>query len=124
MVDVILHVGDAAAFEACPDPWANETRGAWTTAERSKRSELATLVRDIFGNPFRPLAFDPAWRTTDVTLLARGIYEEKAFDRLPILADALQDAGCEVADILDHLRDPKQTHVRGCSALDLVLGKA
>ena len=84
---------------------------------------LCVILRDIFGNPFRPLAFDPAWRTTDALLLARGIYEEKAFDRMPILADALQDAGCDSADILDHLRDPNATHVRGCWALDLVLGK-
>jgi hypothetical protein len=81
------------------------------------------LIRELFGNPFRAVAFDPAWRTTDATLLARGIYDEKAFDRMPILADALQDAGCEAADILDHLRDRKQKHVRGCWALDLVLGR-
>jgi hypothetical protein len=81
------------------------------------------VLREVFGNPFRPVTFDPAWRTTDVLLLARGTYEEKAFDRMPILADALQDAGCDSADILDHLRDPQATHVRGCWALDLVLGK-
>jgi hypothetical protein len=58
-----------------------------------------------------------------LTLLARGIYEEKAFDRMPILADALQDAGCDSDDILNHLRDAQATHTRGCWALDLVLGK-
>jgi hypothetical protein len=81
------------------------------------------LVRDVFGNPFRPVAFDPAWRTTDVRMLADGIYAERAFDRMPILADALQDAGCDSDGILDHLRDANATHVRGCWALDLVLGK-
>jgi hypothetical protein len=82
------------------------------------------LFRDIFGNPFRPPAnFDKNWRTADVTLLARGIYEERAFDRMPILADALQDAGCDTDDLLAHLRDPNAQHVRGCWALDLVLGK-
>ncbi|MCI0700982.1 MAG: hypothetical protein L0241_07860 [Planctomycetia bacterium] len=81
------------------------------------------VVRDICGNPFRPVAFDPEWLTSDVLLLARGIYEERAFDRMPILADALQDAGCDNDDILNHLRDAKQTHVRGCWAVDLVLGK-
>jgi hypothetical protein len=80
-------------------------------------------LREIFGNPFRPVAFDPAWRTTDVLLLARGIYEERAFERMPILADSLQEAGCGSADILNHLRDANATHVRGCWALDLVLGK-
>ena len=82
------------------------------------------LLHEIFGNPFRPVAFDPAWRTSDVLLLAHGIYAERAFDRMPILADALQDAGCDSADILDHLRDATATHVRGCWALGLVLEKA
>jgi hypothetical protein len=81
------------------------------------------LLREIFGNPFQPVAFDSAWRTSDVMLLARGSYEEKAFDRMPILADALQDAGCTSADVLNHLRDPHATHVRGCWALDRVLEK-
>jgi hypothetical protein len=85
--------------------------------------ELGRSIHEIFGNPFRPVKFDPAWRTTDVLLLAQGIYEDRAFDRMPILADAFQDAGCEHEDILNHLRDAKQTHVRGCRALDLVLGK-
>jgi hypothetical protein len=69
------------------------------------------------------VSLDPAWRTSDVMLLAKGIYEERAFDRLPTLADALQDAGCDSDDILGHLRDPAAAHVRGCWALDLVLGK-
>jgi hypothetical protein len=81
------------------------------------------IIRDIFGNPFRPVAFDPSWRTVAVVALATSIYEERAFDRMPILADALEDAGCDNADIIGHLRDPNATHVRGCWALDLVLGK-
>jgi hypothetical protein len=56
-------------------------------------------------------------------LLANGIYAERAFDRMPILADALQDAGCDSEALLSHLRDADATHVRGCWALDLVLGK-
>ena len=67
--------------------------------------------------------FDPAWRTSDVRALARGISADLAFDRMPILADALQDAGCDATELLDHLRDTSATHVRGCWALDLVLGK-
>jgi hypothetical protein len=65
----------------------------------------------------------PSWRTTDVNAIALGIDRDQAFDRLPILADALHDAGCESNDILSHLRDPNATHVCGCWALDLVLGK-
>jgi hypothetical protein len=55
--------------------------------------------------------------------LATGIYESRDFTPTPILADALQDAGCDCDDLLNHLRDPQATHVRGCWALDLVLGK-
>lgn len=80
------------------------------------------LLREIFGNPFRPVAVDPSWLTSTAVAIAQGIYDDKAFDRLPILADALQDAGCENADILNHLRSPGP-HVKGCWALDLVLGK-
>jgi hypothetical protein len=82
----------------------------------------AELLRDIFGNPFRPVTADPSWLTSTVVALARGIYDDRAFDRLPILADALQDAGCDHADILAHCRsdDP---HARGCWVVDLLLGK-
>ena len=85
--------------------------------------QLADLLREIFGNPFRPVECDPAWLTSDVVALARGNYEERAFDRMPILADALQDAGCDNEDVLTHCRDPKQVHVRGCWVIDLLLGK-
>ena len=81
------------------------------------------LLRDIFGNPYRPVVLDPAWLTSDVLALARGIYEEKAFDRTPILADALQDAGCASEDVLSHCRDTSLTHVRGCWVVDVLLGK-
>jgi hypothetical protein len=81
----------------------------------------ATLARDIFGNPFRPVTFDRTWRTTTVKQLAQVIYDDKAFDRLPILADALEEAGCS-NEIASHFREPGD-HVRGCWALDLLLGK-
>jgi hypothetical protein len=88
-------------------------------------SEVASadLLRDIFGNPFRPVSVDPAWLTSTVVQLAQGIYEDRAFDRLPILADAMQDAGCENPDVLAHCRRPGP-HVRGCWVVDLVLGKS
>jgi hypothetical protein len=89
---------------------------------RAERKAQAALFRDIFGNPFRPVAFDPRWRTADVLGLARGIYEERAFDRLPLLADALMDAGCGDEAILTHCRSDG-LHVRGCWVVDLVLGK-
>ncbi len=111
----------AAAWSAAEDA----ERAAWTAEGVSNTAELATncdLLRDIFGNPFRPVAVDPAWLTSDVVALAEGVYEERAFDRLPILADALMDAGCDNADLLGHLRG-EGPHVRGCWALDLILGK-
>jgi hypothetical protein len=100
---------------------ATQARIAVETRDEPQRDQ-ASLFRDIFGNPFRPVAFDPEWQTTTALALARGIYDDRAFDRLPILADALQDAGCDSDDLLNHLRGPGP-HVRGCWALDLVLGK-
>jgi hypothetical protein len=85
--------------------------------------EYARALRDIFGNPFRPVSLDLSWLTSDVVSLARGIYAERAFDRMPILADALQDAGCTNDDVLNHCRDTSLTHVRGCWVVDLLLGK-
>jgi hypothetical protein len=80
-------------------------------------------VRDVFGNPFRSVTADSNWLTSTVVSLAQGIYDERAFDRLPILADALEDAGCRDDQILGHLRSPGP-HVRGCWILDLLLGKS
>jgi hypothetical protein len=101
------------------------SEGMNPTGEPTETKPQCDLLRELFGHlPFRPVAVDAAWRTSDVMALAQGIYEERAFDRMPILADALQDAGCESDDILNHFRDPNATHVRGCWALDLILGKS
>jgi hypothetical protein len=83
---------------------------------------VATFLQDIFGNPFRPVSVHPSWLTATVIALAEGIYQERAFDRMPILADALQDAGCDNEDILNHCRS-EGVHVRGCWVVDLVLAK-
>ena len=80
------------------------------------------LIREVFGNPFRPITLKPSWLTSTVLALATGIYADKAFDRMPILADALQEAGCDNDDILDHCRHPGE-HVRGCWVVDLLLNK-
>ena len=90
---------------------------------REANDRQVSLIYDIFGNPFRPVALDPLWLTFDVQALAQGIDADRAFDRMPILADALQDAGCDNPDVLNHCRDPHATHVRGCWVLDLLLGK-
>jgi hypothetical protein len=84
---------------------------------------MCDLFRDVFGNPFRPPTFSPSWRTETAVSLARTMYEARDFGAMPILADALQDAGCDNEDVLNHCRDPNQVHVRGCWVVDLVLDK-
>src|SRR5262249_31476740 len=85
---------------------------SWRELIAVERNAQATLLRCIFGNHFRPVTVNPAWLAPTVTTLARAIYEERAFDRMPILADALEDAGCGNADILQHCREPGE-HARG-----------
>src|SRR5262249_31068525 len=90
-----------------------------------EKEQQASLLRCIVGNPFRPVTIASSWLTwKDGTIvkLAQGIYADRTFDQLPLLADALEDAGCDNADLLSHLRGPGP-HVRGCWALDLLLGK-
>lgn len=113
---VILHCG--RAIESRPPP----VRGGGAARRADEERWQAAIVRDVFGNPFRPVTFDSKWRTETGGSLATGIYAEKAFDRLPILADALEDAGCDDADVLAHCRVPGP-HVRGCWVTDLVLNR-
>jgi hypothetical protein len=75
------------------------------------------LLRDILGDPFRPVLFAPRWRSDTAAGLAEGIYQERAFDRLPILADALEEAGCDDERVLAHCRGPGR-HARGCWVVD------
>ena len=86
-------------------------------------------MREVFGNPFRPTAIDPAWQGPDVKALAQTAYEERSLPAgtldpagLAVLADALEEAGCSDAEMLTHLRGPG-AHPRGCWVLDLLLGK-
>lgn len=87
------------------------------------RIRACSIIRDIFGNPFRPAAIEQAWRTTSVLALARQMYNTRDFSAMPILGDALEDANCVNADILTHCREEKE-HVRGCWVVDLLLGKS
>ena len=96
---------------------------AWREVFEREQRRQVSFARDIFGNPFRPVALDPSWLTSTVAALAEGIYADRAFDQTPILADALQDAGCDSADILTHCRDPHATHVRGCWVIDLLTNR-
>jgi hypothetical protein len=83
------------------------------------------LLRELFGNPFRPVAIDPGvltWNNGTVPQLAEVIYQENRFSELPILADALEEAGCCCPELLDHCRSTGN-HVRGCWAIDLLRGQ-
>jgi hypothetical protein len=96
-----------------------------TVAQQSASELLAEFLRDIFGNPFRPVWVHPdslTWNDGTVPKLAQTIYDDRRFDLLPILADALEEAGCDHADVLAHCRG-SGSHVRGCWVVDLLLGK-
>jgi hypothetical protein len=94
----------------------------WPIPTGAERPVQSDLIRCIFGNPFRPITLSPTWLTSTAVALAQAIYTDRAFDRLPILADALEDAGCDDADLLSHCRG-EGPHVRGCFVVDLLLGK-
>lgn len=123
---------DSQGLREAAEQFARES-GGWHTEQISLEArghpahvarvvERNHLLRCVFGNPFRPVVFDPKWWSETATALAAGIYEERAFDRLPILADALEEAGCDHADVLAHCRG-SGPHARGCWVVDLVLGK-
>jgi hypothetical protein len=90
---------------------------------RSEKAIQSDLIRDIIGNPFRPVIFDPSWLDSTVIELARSIYDARDFDRMPMLGDALEKAGCNNRTILDHCRGQVK-HVRGCWVVDHLLGKS
>ncbi len=120
----------AAAYSALPPneryvpPAESRHQRLWLDTEKAEVSAQIALVDEVCGNPFRPrpVVADRSWLTADVLALARGMYASGDFSAVPILADALQDAGCDSAEVLDHCRRPGE-HVRGCWAVDLVLGK-
>jgi hypothetical protein len=114
------HVSRVLAHAASPSaPHAAERaiNGASLAADEKREHAIqAGILRDIFGNPFRPATLDSAWLTSTVVALAVQMYESRDFG-------AMQDAGCDDEEVLSHCRDPKQVHVRGCWVADLVLGK-
>lgn len=104
------------ASQAAAD-WA----GKW--ARDMDRLAQCDILRDIFGNPFRDIAISPIWRTWNegaARKLARVIHADRSFDQLPILGDALEEAGCDDEAILAHCRE-SGVHVRGCWVLELLL---
>lgn len=91
-------------------------------ARALERAHHAEILHDLFGNPFRRATVKRAWLTPMVIRLTQTMYSKRAFDRVPELAPALEQAGCAKAEILSHCRQPGE-HVRGCWALDLILDK-
>ena len=102
--------------------WAVARLALRDASHRRERIAQVNLLRDIFRNPFRPVTFDPSWRTLSVVSLAQTIYDNRSFDKMPELGDAFERAGCRDQAIIDHCRQPSE-HVRGCWVVDLVLGK-
>lgn len=101
-------------------------------ASRLVRKHIARLLHEIVGNPFRTIRFENSWRTPTAKSVAKAIFTERAFDRLPILADALLDADCDEEAVLRHCRGTElhlkelneaQLHVRGCWVVELVLDR-
>jgi hypothetical protein len=123
-IDVAAYAAEAVVYA---DPHFTSGEADRGRAGRAEQSAQADLLRDIMGNPFRPAPrVDPmvlAWNAGTVVKLAQVIYDERRFTDLPILADALEEAGCTNADILDHCRG-LGPHVRGCWVVDAILGKA
>ena len=106
-------------------PWP----GLWGVELKAVEEAHASLVREVFGNPFRPVTTSSSSQSPQVVALAQAAYDERELPagtldlaRLAVLADALEEAGCTAQTILDHLRGPGP-HVRGCWAVDLILGK-
>jgi hypothetical protein len=115
----------AAVSTACA--WALDRTGQDNALDNheqhAKMRERAEWVREVFGNPFRPVAFRPEWRTDTAVALALQMNQSRDFSAMPILADALQDAGCDADDVLNHCRGSDLRHLRGCWVADEVLGK-
>jgi hypothetical protein len=111
-----------ASAEAAADMTVRAPSSAWESGWEAVLGPMTDFLRDIHGNPLRPPTIRPEWRTEAVVALAAGSYADRAFDRLPVLADALEDAGCDDLEVLGHCRGPGP-HVRGCWVIDLVLGK-
>lgn len=95
-----------------------ERDGYWFLALRKAKHRSTSVVRDVLGNPFHPVRFDPRWRTSLVESTAMKV--SKDFVLMPDLAEALTEAGCDEPAIRDHCNGPN-LHVRGCWVIDLIL---
>jgi hypothetical protein len=126
-LEAAKQIAQAAVNRCPPQVIVNKAarRRAAEAARGQQHRDTCRLLREMIGNPFWPVAIPPswlAWHEGLIPSMARRMYDERHFAELPVLADALEDAGCEDADILDHCRGGGP-HVRGCWVLDALLGK-
>jgi hypothetical protein len=118
-------LGEAAgaAIAAEVHRWSPSNQSIqYQAVKATETGHVLRLIRDVFGNPFRAVEFDATWRGSNVTRLARAMYDSRDFAAMPVLADALAESGCNDAAILEHCRDAGP-HVRGCWVVDLVLDR-
>lgn len=122
----------AAAFAAASNNFAvdamapkvanDAAHGLLPDSRLSEEEGQCQLLRDLFGNPFRPVPFDPAWRTPSITDLARAIYDQRRFKDMPVLAGALEESSCTSPELMAHCRSGEE-HFKGCWAVDAILDK-
>jgi hypothetical protein len=116
-----LAQGKLRYFDGLPALFPFAYDAAYHSALRFPSDVVLPVLHDIFGNPYRQVKVDRSWLTEDVCSLARAIYSDRTFDRMPELATALEDAGCKDAGVISHCREENR-HFRGCWVVDLVLG--
>jgi hypothetical protein len=119
-----FQLGLAAGGHAAPEDEVGRRRSSATrrrnAAIRREEAAQCQIARDVLGFPEVTVCYDPNWSTSTAAAIAREMNESRDFSAMPILADALQDAGCNEPKILEHCR-AKKPHVRGCWACSLVL---
>jgi hypothetical protein len=117
---------EALAHAAVPLSPSNDTpanRERRHAVAQAERAIQVQLLRDLFGNPFRPATIGPDWRTPRILRLAEEVYHGRAFELVPILGDALEESGCQDRAVLDHCRE-REVHARGCWVIDGLLGNS
>jgi hypothetical protein len=123
--DPLKAATETSAYAAGWAVGSKKKRAKWEADFASERARHCFLLREVIGNPFHPVHLPPevlTWQDGTVVRMAEGIYEERRVTDLPVLADALEDAGCDNADILNHCRGGGE-HVRGCWVIDLLTGR-
>jgi hypothetical protein len=115
-----IHYWKRNFYDPMPERWDADM---FKQRREDEMSAQAMILRDIIGNPFRPANIGPEWLVPSVLTLARTIYDERAFGGMPGLGDALEEAGCDNADILSHCRSGTE-HAPGCWVVDAILGRS